>query len=154
MTNKSNSLLSYKPPRIAIVLMTISIGLWYFSPPHTLLHIPYKLIASVGIIFGFTVMTWAWLQFRKSDTAVCPTAITSRIVTNGAYKYSQNPMYLGFLFMLTGASFLMGTIPSMLAPIVFFIIIDKVFIPYEEEKLLSDFGDVYSKYQMVTRRWL
>jgi protein-S-isoprenylcysteine O-methyltransferase Ste14 len=63
-------------------------------------------------------------------------------------------MYLGMLIMLTGASFLMGTIPSMLAPIGFFIIIDRVFIPYEEEKLLSDFGDVYSKYQMVTRRWL
>jgi protein-S-isoprenylcysteine O-methyltransferase Ste14 len=58
------------------------------------------------------------------------------------------------LFMLTGASFLMGTIPSMLAPIGFFIIIERVFIPYEEEKLLSVFGDVYSKYQMVTRRWL
>jgi protein-S-isoprenylcysteine O-methyltransferase Ste14 len=99
-------------------------------------------------------MTWAWLQFRKSDTAVCPTSRTSRIVTNGAYKYSQNPMYLGMLFMLTGASFLMGTISSMFAPIGFFIIIDRVFIPYEEEKLLSDFGDVYSNYQMTTRRWL
>jgi protein-S-isoprenylcysteine O-methyltransferase Ste14 len=58
------------------------------------------------------------------------------------------------LFMLTGASFLMGTMPSMFAPIGFFIIIDKVFVPYEEKKLLSAFGDAYSKYQMVTRRWL
>jgi protein-S-isoprenylcysteine O-methyltransferase Ste14 len=149
-----SKLISFRPPRIAIVLITISIGLWYFSPPQTLLHIPYKWIAGVSIVFGFAVMTWAWLQFRKSDAAVCPTSITSRIVTNGAYRYSQNPMYLGMLFMLTGASFLMGTIPSMLAPIGFFIIIERVFIPYEEEKLLSVFGDVYSKYQMVTRRWL
>jgi protein-S-isoprenylcysteine O-methyltransferase Ste14 len=147
-------LLSYRPPRIAIVLTTISIGLWYFSPPQTLLHIPNNLIAGVIIIFGFTVMTWAWLQFMKSDTAVCPTSKSSLIVTHGVYKYSRNPMYLGMLIMLTGASFLMGTIPSMFAPIGFFIIIDRVFIPYEEEKLLSAFGDVYSKYQMVTRRWL
>jgi protein-S-isoprenylcysteine O-methyltransferase Ste14 len=56
--------------------------------------------------------------------------------------------------MLTGASLLMGTIPSMFAPIGFFIIADKVFIPYEEEKLLNFFGEVYSKYQMVTRKWL
>jgi protein-S-isoprenylcysteine O-methyltransferase Ste14 len=148
-----SKLLSYRPPRIAIVLMTISIGLWFFSPPGTLLYIPYKWIAGVSIVFGFTVMTWAWLQFRKSDTAVCPASITSRIVTNGAYRYSQNPMYLGMLIMLTGGSLLMGTIPSMFAPIAFFIIIDRVFIPYEEEKLLSDFGDVYSKYQMAARRW-
>jgi protein-S-isoprenylcysteine O-methyltransferase Ste14 len=149
-----SKLLSYRPPRIAIVLTTISIGLWYFSPPQTLLHIPNKLIAGVIIIFGFMVMTWAWLQFRKSDTAVCPTSKSSLIVTRGVYKYSRNPMYLGMLIMLTGTSFLMGTIPSMFAPIGFFIIIDKVFVPYEEEKLLSAFGDVYSKYQMVTRRWL
>ena len=149
-----SKLLSFRPPRIAIVLMTISIGLSYFSPPQTLLYIPYKLVAGVSIIFGFAVMTWAWLQFRKSDTAVCPTSKSSLIVTHGVYKYSRNPMYLGMLLMLTGVSFLMGTIPSMLAPIGFFVIIDKVFIPYEEEKLLSDFGDVYSKYQMLTRRWL
>ncbi len=149
-----SKLLSFRPPRIAIVLMTISIGLSYFSPPQTLLYIPYELIAGVSIVFGFAVMTWAWLQFRKSDTAVCPTSITSLIVTNGAYRYSQNPMYLGMLTMLAGASLLMGTIPSMFAPVVFFIIIDRVFIPYEEEKLLNDFGDVYSKYQMVTGRWL
>ncbi len=149
-----SKLLSYRPPRIAIVLMVISIGLSYFSPTQTLLYIPYKYIASVSIIFGFAVMTWAWLQFWKSDTAVCPTSITSRIVTNGAYKYSQNPMYLGMLLMLTGASLFMGTIPSMFAPIVFFIIIDRVFIPYEEEKLMSNFGDVYSDYQIVTGRWI
>jgi protein-S-isoprenylcysteine O-methyltransferase Ste14 len=149
-----NRLLSYKPPRIAFVLLAISIGLWFFSPPQTLLHIPNILMASVSIILGFTVMIWAWIQFKKSDTAVCPTSRTSRIVTNGIYKYSRNPMYLGMLFILAGASLLMGTIPSMFAPIGFFIIIDRVFIPYEEEKLLSAFGDVYSKYQMVTRRWL
>ena len=149
-----SKLLTYRPPRIAIVLMTISIGLWFFSPPETLLHIPYKLIASVSIVFGFTVMTWAWLQFRKSDTAVCPTAKSSLIVTHGIYKYSRNPMYLGMLIMLTGASFFMGTIPAMFAPIGFFIIIDKVFVPYEEEKLLDIFGDVYLTYFAQTRRWI
>jgi protein-S-isoprenylcysteine O-methyltransferase Ste14 len=151
---KQSRLLAYKPPRIAIVLLAISIGLWFFSPPQTLFYIPYILIAGLSIIFGSTVVTWAWFQFKKSDTAVCPTSRTSRIVTNGVYKYSRNPMYLGFLFMLIGGSFLMGTMPSMFAPIVFFIIIDKVFIPYEEEKLLSAFGDEYSNYQRVTRRWL
>jgi protein-S-isoprenylcysteine O-methyltransferase Ste14 len=110
-----NRLLSFRPPRIAIVLIAISIGLWFFSPPQTLLYIPYKWIAGVSIVLGFAVMTWAWLQFRKSNTAVCPTSRTSRIVTNGA---------------------------------------NRIFIPYEEEKLLSAFGDVYSNYQRVTRRWL
>jgi protein-S-isoprenylcysteine O-methyltransferase Ste14 len=149
-----NKLLSFRPPRIAMVLLAISIGLWFFSPPEALVRIPNILMASISIIFGFTVMTWAWLQFRKSETAVCPTAKSSLIVTRGVYKYSRNPMYLGMLLMLAGASIFMGTIPSMFAPIAFFVIIDRVFIPYEEEKLMSSFGDVYSNYQKVTRKWL
>jgi protein-S-isoprenylcysteine O-methyltransferase Ste14 len=140
--------------RIAIALLAISIGLWYFSPTLTLLYMPYKLLASVCIIVGFTVMILAWLQFKKSEAAVCPTAKTSRIITNGLYRYTRNPMYLGMLLMLLGTSFIMGTIPSMLAPVLFFLTIDKIFIPYEEDKLQAAFGNSYNEYMVATRRWL
>jgi protein-S-isoprenylcysteine O-methyltransferase Ste14 len=149
-----SKLLSYRPPRIAIALLAISTGFWYFSPSHTILYMPYKLVASVCIIVGFTGMVLAWLQFKKSDTAVCPTAKTLRIITNGLYRYTRNPMYLGMLLMLLGTSFIMGTIPSMLAPVVFFLTIDKTFIPYEEDKLQAAFGDSYNEYIAATRRWL
>jgi protein-S-isoprenylcysteine O-methyltransferase Ste14 len=115
---------------------------------------PYKLVAGVCIILGFAGLILAWLQFKKSDTAVRPTAETSRIIMNGMYRYSRNPMYLGMFLILLGASFIMGTLPSMVAPAVFFLIIDKFFIPYEEEKLLLSFGDSYNEYMMATRRWL
>jgi protein-S-isoprenylcysteine O-methyltransferase Ste14 len=115
---------------------------------------PYKLSGIISIVFGFTVMTWAWLQFKNTDTAICPTAKTSLIVSNGAYRYSRNPMYLGMLAMLLGASFLMGTIHSMFAPVAFFLIIDKVFIPYEEDKLLTQLGEEYAEYMRGTRRWV
>jgi protein-S-isoprenylcysteine O-methyltransferase Ste14 len=99
-------------------------------------------------------MIMAWVQLKRSDTAICPTAKTSRIVIKGLYRYTRNPMYLGMLLVLLGASFIMGTIPSMLAPVVFFLIIDKVFVPYEEDKLQSSFGDFYNEYMVATRRWL
>ena len=151
---KMSKLLSYRPPRIAAALLAVSIGLWYFSPTYTLLYMPYQLVASICIIVGFTVMLFAWLQFKKSDAAVCPTAKTSRIVMAGTYRYTRNPMYLGMLLQLLGASFILGTVPSMLAPVVFFLIIDKIFIPYEEDKLQAAFGDSYNEYMMATRRWL
>jgi protein-S-isoprenylcysteine O-methyltransferase Ste14 len=115
---------------------------------------PYYLIGSVCIIIGFAAMILSWLQFKRSDAAVCPTAKTSRIIMNGLYRYSRNPMYLGMFLILLGASFIMGTLPSIVAPAVFFLIIDKIFIPYEEEKLLLSFGDSYNEYLMATRRWL
>jgi protein-S-isoprenylcysteine O-methyltransferase Ste14 len=150
-----NKLLKYRPPRIAIALLAIAVGLWYFSPSSTMIQIPYsRLIGAVSIIFGFTIMTWAWLQFKKTKTAVSPTAKSSLIVTNGLYRYTRNPMYLGMLTILLGASFLMGTIHSLFAPAAFFLIIDNVFVPYEEDKLLTQFGDEYSDYMRGTRRWV
>ncbi len=117
-------------------------------------YIPYIFITGITGIIGFLVMISAWLQFKKVGTAVCPTATSSKIVTNGIYKYSRNPMYLGMIIMLTGTSFFMGTIVSMIAPILMFLIIDKIFIPYEEEKLFFAFGEPYSLYIKETRRWL
>jgi protein-S-isoprenylcysteine O-methyltransferase Ste14 len=97
---------------------------------------------------------WAWFQFQKSKTAVCPTSETATIVTNGAYRICRNPMYLGMLLMLTGISFFMGAVQAFFAPAAFFIIMDKVFIPYEEEKLLKGFENSYAEYIKRTRRWL
>ena len=147
-------LLTYRPPRIALALLVVTMGVWYFSPPNTLLYLPYKLVASVFILAGFAGLTLSWLQFKRSDAAVRPTAETSRIIKNGMYRYSRNPMYLGMLLILLGASFIMGTLTSIAAPAAFFLIIDQIFIPFEEEKLLSSFGDSYNEYKMTTRRWL
>jgi protein-S-isoprenylcysteine O-methyltransferase Ste14 len=152
--NRMNKILELRPPRIAMALLAFSIGLWYFSPYGTMFFVPYRLIAGVIITLGFAIMMWAWFLFKKFNTVVCPTGTTSTIVTKGVYKFSRNPMYLGMTMMLTGASFLMGSAPSFFAPVVFFLIIDKVFIPYEEEKLFATMQDKYSQYFEETRRWV
>lgn len=155
MTTKSmTNLISYKPPRIAISLLAVATVLWHFSPPETIIYIPYKLVGSIFIPTGFTVLLVAWLQFKKAHTAIPPTAESTLIVTSGIYRYTRNPMYLGMLLMMLGAAFFMGTIPAMLGPVVFFLIIDKVFIPYEEKDLQSSFGNEYEEFLSTTRRWL
>jgi protein-S-isoprenylcysteine O-methyltransferase Ste14 len=150
MTN----LITYRPPRIALALLAATTVLYHLSPPNTIIHMPYKLLATICVAAGFTVLLVAWLKFKKSDAAIRPTAESTLIVKGGIYRYTRNPMYLGMLLMLLGAAFFMGTIPAMLAPAVFFLIIDKVFIPYEEKDLQSSFGDLYNDYMMTTRRWI
>jgi protein-S-isoprenylcysteine O-methyltransferase Ste14 len=147
-------ILGMRPPRIAMGLLALTVGLWHLSPQNTVLHVHYKLIGSMCIMGGFIVMICGWLPFRKAKTAICPTVRPTALVTAGAFKISRNPIYLGMLMMLMGSSFLMGTIPSLFAPIAFFLIIDKVFIPYEEEKMIEAFGAEYSDYVQKTRRWI
>ena len=46
-------LFTYRPPRIALALLVVTMGVWYFSPPDTLLYLPYKLMGSICIILRF-----------------------------------------------------------------------------------------------------
>jgi protein-S-isoprenylcysteine O-methyltransferase Ste14 len=147
-------LLKYRPPRIAALLMVAAAALWHASPAGTILYIPYKWIGGVLFIGGFTIMMRAWYQFQKAETAIHPTAETTKILSGGVYRICRNPMYLGMLLMLTGMAFFMGDVVAFFAPAAFFLIIDKVFIPYEEEKLRRGFGDHYAAYLKRKRRWL
>jgi protein-S-isoprenylcysteine O-methyltransferase Ste14 len=42
----------------------------------------------------------------------------------------------------------------LLAPLVFFVVIDRVIIPKEEQALERSFGSSYLDYQRRVRRWL
>ena len=96
----------------------------------------------------------AWKYFQKEKAPICPTANTTKIITKGPYSISRNPMYLGMLFMLMGYSVLIGSIITFIAPLAFFFIIDRVFIPFEEEKLKKSIGKEYAYYCRKVRRWI
>lgn len=147
-------ILSYRPPRIALVLFAASALAAHLSPKGTVLHFPYHFLGMVLAAAGVAAMMWAWVAFRRAGTAVCPTGESSVLITTGVYRATRNPMYLGMQGMLIGAAFLVGDVTAFLAPVAFFLVIDKVFIPYEEEDLRRSFGAEYERYAEHTRRWL
>ena len=94
------------------------------------------------------------IEFRQHAVAICPTEKTSALITDGIYRYTRNPMYLGMLMMLVAAALWIGTPPFMLAAVTFFLIMDRLFCPYEEDKLQAAFSDAYRAYASRIRRWL
>jgi protein-S-isoprenylcysteine O-methyltransferase Ste14 len=55
---------------------------------------------------------------------------------------------------LIGCSVLSGNILSVLSPLCFFVVLDRMFIPYEQEKMESTFGKEHLEYRRKVRRWL
>ena len=147
-------LLAHKPPRIAMLLLLAAAVINWITPLHER-----HLITSAGtaVVLGFTgfaVMIRAWWQFRQHAVAICPTEKTSALITDGIYRYTRNPMYLGMLMMLVAVALWIGTPPFMLAAVTFFLIMDRLFCPYEEDKLQAAFSDAYRAYASRIRRWL
>src|SRR5579885_2482938 len=69
-------------------------------------------------------------------------------------QFTRNPMYLGLTVALLGLAIFFGSIVMLLAPIGFFLVLDRMVIPNEENALARIFGQQYLDYKARVRRWL
>ena len=106
------------------------------------------------ILAGVTVVVWAARLFQRAGTAIKPFEKSSALVTDGPYKCSRNPMYLGMVVALVGVGLLLGTISPFLVVPVFAWLIQRRFIQPEEAVLGRTFGSAYAEYKRQVRRWL
>jgi protein-S-isoprenylcysteine O-methyltransferase Ste14 len=148
----SEQLIGYRPPRIAMCLMIIAMAVHYLIPISIL---PSSLTAAaLAGVTGFSLMLRAWWLFKVSETAICPTAETTVLITHDVFAASRNPMYLGMVLMLFGCAIYAGTLPFYFAAAMYFAIINFAFCPYEEQKLQETFGEEFLAYKRSVRRWL
>jgi protein-S-isoprenylcysteine O-methyltransferase Ste14 len=143
-----------RPPRLAILLTLVAATLHWTLNIWAGVCFPWLWGGVVLGLAGFSLMMWSWGLFKKRDVALCPKARTSHLITDGPYRFTRNPMYLGFVLMLAGLALSMGTPPFYLSAIAYFMIINHVFCPYEESKLINSFGAEYLQYMNGVRRWI
>lgn len=104
---------------------------------------------AAGVYFFYS----AFKLFRKYKTPI-DFEKSTHLITEGVFKYTSNPIYFGALTLLTGISVLLGNIFSFVSPIIFFLVINYMFIPFEEEKGEEEFGKEYLEYKGKTKKWL
>jgi protein-S-isoprenylcysteine O-methyltransferase Ste14 len=150
----TTSIIEYRPPRIALALLIIATVLHVLLPAQSSYQYSSIYLSGALVLLGFAVMMLAWLQFKERKVAICPTANTDSLITDGIYRLTRNPMYLGMVTMLGGVAVFFGTLPFYVVTIVYFVLIDRWFCMYEEEKLVATFGREYAAYKSKVRRWL
>ncbi|MDH3747708.1 MAG: isoprenylcysteine carboxylmethyltransferase family protein [Gammaproteobacteria bacterium] len=149
--NQSRKIL---PPVYLLAATLFMIGLNYFAPIKTILHAPVTYVGAVLIALGLFIMIWPAVAFGKVGTAIKPFDDSTHLLTDGMYRITRNPMYLGMTTILLGIATLFGTAsPFVLVP-VFVWIIQTKFIRHEEAALEKTFGDPYIEYKRSVRRWL
>ena len=147
-------ILQYRPPRIAMTLLAAA-SILQLALPNTgpaIVAVPLG-GGAIGVL-GFGIMLRAWWLFRAHQTAICPTAETTTLITSDVYRLTRNPMYLGVVLMLLGVALGTGGLPFYVATLAFFLIINFAFCPFEEGKLEQGFGAAFVAYRERVRRWL
>ena len=75
-------------------------------------------------------------------------------ITTGAFALTRNPMYLALTLATLGAAVWVGQPLMYLAPLLMYLVANRVFIPFEEAKMRRQFGEQFDAYCARVRRWL
>lgn len=143
-----------KPPRIyqiCLVLMAIS---YFLLPGAVILTFPVNLIGAVLFIGGVRLALYSKRLFKVTDTPILPTAQPVKLHTSGPFAHTRNPMYLGVTIALLGAAIFTGSLVNFIFPVLFMVMMDRVYIPVEEANLQREFGEQFEAYKKRTKRWL
>ena len=142
------------PPIVALMCIVIAYLLGRFAP---LPFVAPMILRNTGLFLtfiGFLLGVGAFLEFRKARTTLDPHGSTKQLVTLGIYRFTRNPIYLGFLLMVIGLPLNSGVYWGIVMAPFFMFMMNRLVIEREESYLEKKFGKTYASYTSSVRRWL
>lgn len=145
------------PPPIIFALAAAA--MWYaaritgrLAMPPSVRHLGIAVFLAISAVLGLSGIFF----FRRAKTIINPHKpdLTSTLVTNGIYRFTRNPMYLGLVAALIAWAFHLSSPLPLLGPFLFAAYIARFQILPEEYALAKKFGDHFQDYKRRVRRWI
>lgn len=112
------------------------------------------LAAAVGVACFFVLDGRASMLFAQRKTGIIPWTPATTLVTDGPYRFTRNPMYLGMALLYLGLALGFGLMWALALFPVVVLTIDRAVIKREEAYLEAKFDGAYNDYRARVRRWL
>jgi protein-S-isoprenylcysteine O-methyltransferase Ste14 len=144
----------YVPGSTLGASIIIAVVLHYLFPVTTIIPFPYNLLGLVIVGSGMYLAFQSVRLLISHNTTFEAGGNPSSLVTRRPYSYSRNPIYLGFLLIALGTATILSSLSAFIAPIIFFLVVNTIIIPFEENRLQKNFGIEYERYKGSVRRWL
>ncbi len=140
-------------PLLTLAAFLAGVGIeWTW--PSSLLSWPWTLLAGTVLVGGGSILFGAALwTMRQRGKHPSHSDEPPELITDGPFRYSRNPVYVGHSLMHVGGSFLIDSVWPlvMLVPVLLYL---RRVIKREEARLVTLFGDEYDRYCQNVRRWL
>jgi protein-S-isoprenylcysteine O-methyltransferase Ste14 len=142
------------PPVVALMFIVIAYFLGRFVPLPFAAPAILRYIGLAMTFVGFLLGMGAFIEFRKARTTLDPHGSARNLVTSGIYRFTRNPIYLGFLLMVIGLPLNSGWYWGILMAPFYILLMNRLIVEHEEIYLEKKFGKTYSSYKSRVRRWL
>jgi len=153
---KDSAAIRIPPPLFFFVCLGIGLLLEYFFPIHLISFalIPRIIVGCIFILISGYFAVSAFVVLIKNKTPFDTAKSTIKIVTDGSFRFSRNPLYLSLLLLLFGIAVLMFSLWLFFTiPILYSLFLFKAVKP-EENYLSQKFGEEYLDYSSKVRRWI
>jgi len=142
------------PPLLVLIHILAAFLLNWLLPLHLISMKYFQWVGYSLCILGLGAAFSAISQFRKMNTTVNPHGSVSVIVVSGPYRFSRNPIYLGFVLVLIGLPLALNNYWGVVLSPLLVVFMTRLVIQHEETYLEGKFGDEYKRYKSRVRRWL
>ena len=124
---------------LPIVLLPRPIGLW---------------LGAATIAISIPIVVSAFRTLARSRTTFDARMPTTRIVTDGAFRYSRNPTYVSLTLLHVGVALVLGSLWVLLMVVPAVAAVHWGVVLREERYLEAKFGEEYRSYAAKVRRWV
>ena len=142
------------PPTYLFMALVAMAALHFVLPLRKIIPWPYHFVGVLLLAIGSVINVWSSNLFAKYETTVKPFEPAEGLVTQGPFRVSRHPMYLGMVLILAGCAVLLRSLTPFFVIPVFAWLMDTKFIRVEEEMMEESHGDAYREYKKRVRRWI
>ena len=142
------------PPPLIYALPLLAGLLLHHFRPLAILPTPWAHgLGALFVVLGLIGLP-AVLAFRRAGTHPQPWRPATALVTTGPYRFTRNPMYIGFTLLYLGISLWVNSLWPVLALPLILVTIQYGVVVREEAYMERRFGEDYIAYRRRVRRWL
>jgi protein-S-isoprenylcysteine O-methyltransferase Ste14 len=142
------------PPLIYVAGFVLGLLLERVFPVFSFPKAPSRIAAVLCVALWAILSVWSIGLFHRARTSFLPIKPTTALVFDGPYRYTRNPMYLGFVCLYLGLALWFGLFWAVILLAAVIAVIQYYVIVREEQYLEQKFGDEYLRYRAAVRRWL
>lgn len=146
--------ISIPPPWIIGIPFVAGMTLQWVFPVRFFSLRPGLALGALCGVPAAAILIAARRSFRLAQTSMLPSRRNRVLITDGPFRFTRNPLYVGLVLFYTGACFPIGAVwPLFFQPGVVALLHWIVILP-EEHNLERRFGDDYRAYKAQVHRWV
>jgi protein-S-isoprenylcysteine O-methyltransferase Ste14 len=142
------------PPAYFLIAILLTVALHFLLPLRGLIPFPWRLVGLAPLFLGIVLNVLADRALKRYQTTVKPFELSRVLVTEGVFRVSRHPMYLGMALIIAGIAALLGSLSPWLVLPLFALLLEVRFVRTEESMLEASFGKAYQSYRKRARRWI